>query len=166
MSGRMRPAARRGADRRQTFLRGCTLACLLLALAACRDGYSTSDQQQKSPSEMTSVELLAEMNRIGAQQHVGREWRYRLQPDCQLEVTDGNHIGARDRTLVPLADAVIETRVDKADKTYGVRLRKGGAPADAAISVLEGGKWTDSVSMRSLLQNLQRRCGETEALKP
>jgi hypothetical protein len=115
---------------------------------------------------MTRAELLAEMNRMGAQSHLGREWSYQLQADCTLEVTIGKVIGTRDRVVVSLANAVIETRVDSADKTYDVRVRKGAAADDAPVSVLEGGKWTDSVAMRSLLQYLQRRCGETESLKP
>lgn len=148
-------------------MRGGALACLLLAMAACRDGYSTSDQQElKSPSEMSSAELLAEMNRMGAQPHLGRQWRYRLQPGCELEVTVGQGVGSRDSSIVPLSHAVIETRVDAADKTYDVQVRKVGTTDDEPVRVLEGGKWTDSVTMRSLLQYLQRRCSEMEAPKP
>lgn len=155
---------------RKTFVRGSALSALLLVGMGCRDGYSTDDQPARSPSDMTGDELLAEMNKLGAQPHLGRAWRYRLQPGCVLEVTAGSVIGAGDQRIVPLARASIETRVDATDKTYDVHVRQVGltdtTTDGSPVRVLEGGKWTDSVAMRSLVQYLQRRCLEVEAPKP
>jgi hypothetical protein len=152
------------------FVRGCALAGVLLISAGCRDGYSTDDQQERSPSDMTGDQLLHEMNKLGAQPHLGRAWRYRLRPGCVLEVTVGSVIATSDHRIVPLARASIETRVDATDKTYDVHVRQVGTTDTTTdgtpVRVLEGGKWTDSVAMRSLLQYLQRRCLEVEAPKP
>jgi hypothetical protein len=160
---------RRGAAWRRRLARACALAGLLLVGAGCREGYSTNNQQAKSSSDMTGDELLAEMNNLGAQRHLGRVWRYRLGPGCVLEVTVGSAVSG-DRRSVLLARATIETRVQTADKTYDVRVRQGGladATTDGApVLVLEGGKWTHSVVMRSHLQYLQRRCIEAEAQRP
>jgi hypothetical protein len=119
---------------------------------------------------MTGDELLAEMNKLGAQSHLPRAWRYRLQPGCVLEVTVGSVIAPGDHRIVPLARASIESRVDTTDRTYDVRVRQGG-PTDATtdgtpVLVFEGGKWTDSVAMRSHLQYLQGRCIEVGTPQP
>ena len=102
---------------REGLVHCCALAGLLLAGTGCRDGYSTDDQPARSPADMTGDELLAEMNKLGAQSHLPRAWRYRLQPGCVLEVTVGSVIAPGDHRIVPLARASIESRVDTTDRT-------------------------------------------------
>jgi hypothetical protein len=155
---------------RKRLMPALALTGVLLVGVGCRDGYSTGDQQATNPSVMTEDQLLAEMNQLGAQPHLGRTWRYRLRPGCVLEVTVGSVIGTGDERVVPLARATIDSLFDAADKTYDVRVLQASSP-DAnsdgpSALVLENGKWTDSVTMRSLLQYLQRRCVEAEAPKP
>jgi hypothetical protein len=159
------PTMRRGAGshlRHLRQLRLSALVCVMLAGAACRDGYPTVDEPLKNPSEMALEELLAEMNQTGEQPHLGQQWRYRLQAGCVLEVTVRRGPGKGEKIAVPLEEATIEVLVDDADKSFDVHVRPKDRAGKASVAVLEGGKWTDSIGMRSLLQYLQRRCSETE----
>ena len=157
------PATTGGGD----GLRGCvwrpgTLACMAL-VAACKQGYPTADEPVKNPAVMTRKQLLVEMNRMGEQRHLEQQWRYRMKPDCVLEVRAVRDAGATQPVAVPLDGATIEVRVDDDDKTFEVQVRPADRTGQAVpVLVLEGGKWTDSVGMRSLLQHLQRHCGQRD----
>lgn len=128
--------------------------CVLL-LSACPDGYPTEDVPQIEPSRMTQAQLLAALNELGKEPHLGKRWRYALHANCELEVSVRD--GDRDDRRVVLEGAEVTTR--SVDGVSEIRLvpRTGGETQ--AVTVLETRRWSDTVKARSLLAHLEVRCG-------
>lgn len=137
------------------------LALCTLLLSACFGGYPTEDVTSPDPARMSQAELLAALNALGKEPHLGRRWRYALRENCELEVTVRGSDAIRGR--VALDGAEVSTRA--VDDLSEIRLvpRDGG---DAqALTVLETRRWSDTVRARSLLTHLEMRClrPQTEA---
>jgi hypothetical protein len=127
----------------------------VLSLAACTDGYPTEDVAQIDPLRMTSAQLLAALNALGAKPHLGKRWRYTLHANCEVEVSVRN--GGTDRRRVGLEGAVVSTRsVDGVTEVLLVPKPGGNAQA---VTVLATRKWTDTVEARLLFTHLEVRCG-------
>lgn len=127
----------------------------VLALAACSDGYPTEDVAQIDPARMTQTELLDALNALGKKPHLRKRWRYDMQAGCELEVSVRN--GDVDRSRVALEGADISAR--SVDGVSEIRLvpKTGGEPR--AVTVLETRRWSDTIAVRSLLTQLEVRCG-------
>jgi len=132
------------------------LAALCLPLlAACTDGYPTDDVPQIDLARMSQAQLLAELNTLGAQPRLGKRWRYALQAHCELEISVRN--GSTDRRLVGLEDAEMSTR--SADGVTEIQLTPKAGDDAQAVTVLETRRWSDTVKVRSLITQLEQRCG-------
>lgn len=130
-----------------------------LWLAACPDGYPTEDIPQIDPARMTQEQLLAELNAMGKERHLGKRWRYALHADCELEVSvpDGDTDGGR----VSLEGAAVTTR--SVDGVSEIRLVPNPGGEAGALTVLETRRWSDTVRARSLLTHLEVGCDNDAA---
>lgn len=131
-------------------------ALCLLALAACSDGYPTEDVPQVEPARMTQTQLLAALNDLGQEPHLGKRWRYVLRTGCELEITVSD--GERERQRVVLEGAAIATR--SADGVTEIRLVPQAGGEARAVTALETRRWPDTVRARALLTQLELRCGK------
>jgi hypothetical protein len=130
------------------------LAAAVLALAACSDGYPTEDAVPLDPAQMTRTELLAALNSLGDEPHLGKRWRFALRPDCELEVSVRN--GDQERRRVALEGADLVTR--SVDGVSEIRLLPRAGGEARAVTVFEPRGWSDIVRARALLTNLEQRC--------
>mgnify|MGYP000990969545 CR=1 FL=1 len=80
------PLASKGLPRAGRAVGRWAAALVLPALMACTDGYPTEDVPQIDPARMTQAQLLAALNDLGQEPHLGKRWRYRVDPGCELEV--------------------------------------------------------------------------------
>lgn len=130
-------------------------ALSVLSLAACSDGYPTDDVAQIEPARMTQPQLLAALNALGKEPHLGKRWSYALHANCELEVSVRD--GGTERRRVALEGAVVSTRsVDGVTEILLVPKRGGDSQA---VTVLATRKWADTVEARSLFAHLEVRCG-------
>lgn len=129
-----------------------------LVLAACSDGYPTDDVPQVDPVRMTQAQLLAALNAMGKEPHLGKRWRYAMHAGCELEVSVRG--GDANRRRVVLEGAAITTR--SVEGTSEIQLvPKAGGEAQA-VTALETRRWSDTVRARALLTHLEVRCGRPE----
>jgi hypothetical protein len=145
---------RRSCFSRQS-LRLAVAAPCVLSLAACFDGYPTEDVPQIDPARMTQAQLLAALNALGGEPHLGKRWRYALHANCELEVSVRN--GDTERRRVVLEGAEINSR--SVDGVSEIRLVPESDGETQAVTVLETRKWSDTVRARSLLTYLEVGCG-------
>jgi len=131
----------------------------LVALVACSDGYPTEDVPQIDPARMTQAQLLAALNELGAEPHLGKRWRYALRDGCELEIAVRD--GERQRHRVVLEGAAIASR-SAAGMTEILLLPQAGGEAQA-VTALETRRWSDTVRARTLLTHLEVRCGQPPA---
>lgn len=134
-------------------------ALSVLSLAACSDGYPTDDVAQIESARMTQPQLLAALNALGKEPHLGKRWSYALHANCELEVSVRD--GGTERRRVTLEGAVVSTR--SADGVTEILLvpKRGGD--SQAVTVLATRKWADTVEARSLFSHLEVRCGNPAA---
>lgn len=130
----------------------------MLALAACSDGYPTEDVAPIDPARMTQAQLLAALNALGRESHLGKRWHYVMHAGCELEVSLRD--GAADRRRVVLEGAAIGTR--SVDGVSEIRLVPKAGGEALAVTALETRRWSDTVRARSLLTHLEVRCGRPE----
>lgn len=146
-------------DRRPGLMRGLTqvmvAAVFALSFAACTDGYPTEDVPQIDPARMTQVQLLAALNALGKEPHLGKRWRYALHANCELEVSVRD--GDTNRRRIVLEGALVTTR--SVDGVSEIRLEPKAGGETQALTVLETRRWSDTVRARSLLTHLEVRCG-------
>lgn len=72
-------------------LRVSTVACALwltLAQTACSDVGPTQDLPQVDAAQMMQTQLLAALNDLGREPHLGKRWRYASQANCELAISD------------------------------------------------------------------------------
>lgn len=130
-------------------------ALVLLPLTACSDGYPTEDVPVIDPARMTQAQLLTALNDLGKEPHLGKRWRYRLDPGCELEVrTQGDN----KRSLVLEGAGVTQRSKDGLTEVLLVPKDDGDA---GAVVVLETQRWPDTVRARSLFTYLEVSCGRT-----
>lgn len=145
--------------RRPGFTRGLTravaAAAFALSLAACTDGYPTEDVPQIEPSRMTQTQLLAALNALGKEPHLGKRWRYEMHANCELEVSVRG--GGTVRRRIVLEGAQVTTRT--VDGVSQIQLQPKADGESQALTVLETRRWFDAVAARSLLTHLEVRCG-------
>ena len=103
---------------------------------------------------MTQPQLLAAMNRLGAEQHLAARWRYALEPVCRFEIHVRN--GDSTQRAAALEGATIQTRSE--DQMIHILVRPQANPESAAVLALKSHRWSDSVRMQSLLAHLERSC--------
>jgi hypothetical protein len=149
----------RQTGRLRQMLRAAVAALGVLCLAACTDGYSTEDVAQVDPARMTHTQLLAALNALGKEPHLGKRWRYALHANCELEVSVRN--GDTDRRRVVLEGAVVSTR--SVDGVTEILLLPELGDDTQAVTVLATRKWTDTVQVKSLLTHLEVRCASPAA---
>lgn len=136
-------------------LRAATAVLYVLSLAACSDGYPTEDVLQLDPARMTQAQLLAALNALGKDPHLGKRWGYALHANCELEVSVRN--GDTERRRVVLEGAVVDAR--SVDGLTEILLVPEVGGDKQAVTVLATRRWTDTVQARSLLARLEARCG-------
>lgn len=131
------------------------VALCLLSLGACSDGYPTDDVPQMDLTRMSQAQLLAALNALGREPHLGKRWRYSLHANCEfgVSVRDGDTDGSR----VVLEGARVTSR--SVDGASEVRLLPKTGDETKAVTVLETRRWSDTVRARALLTHLQGRCG-------
>ena len=129
-----------------------------LALAACSDGYPTEDVPQVDPARMSQTQLLAALNAMGKEPHLGRRWRYAMHAGCELEISVRG--GDDSRRRVVLEGAAITTR--SVEGTSEIRLVPKAGGETQAVTALETRRWSDTVRARALLTHLEVRCGRPE----
>jgi hypothetical protein len=126
----------------------------LLALVACSEGYPTDDAAELDPSQMSQVQLIDALNRLGAKPHLAQRLRYSLEPECQLVIRARKSEQEDQRVVVE--GALIEAVA--VDDDIKIRVTPKGRTASDAVTVLVTSKWTDSAWIRSLLAHLGRSC--------
>lgn len=136
-------------------LRFSLAVLLVMWLAGCSDGYPTEDVPPIDPARMTQAQLLAALNALGKEPHLGKRWRYALRANCELEVSVRN--GDTDRRRIALEGAQVATR--SVDGVSQIRLEPRTGGETQALTVLETRRWSDTVMARSLLTYLEVRCG-------
>jgi hypothetical protein len=149
---------RRGALSGLAWRTAASALCVLL-LAACPDGYPTEDAPLIEPSRMTQVQLLAALNELGAEPHLGKRWRYALHANCELAVSVRNGDTVRQRVV--LEGATFGAR--SADGVTEILLLPKDGGAAREVAVLATRRWSDTVKARSLLSQLEMRCGSPAA---
>jgi hypothetical protein len=138
--------------------RTASAALCALLLVACSDGYPTDDVPQADPTRMTQAQLLAALNAMGNEPHLGKRWRYVMHAGCELEISVRD--GDASRRRVVLEGATITTR--SVEGMSAIRLvPKAGGEAQA-VTALETRRWSDTVRARALLTHLEVRCGRPE----
>jgi len=130
-----------------------------LLLAACLEGYPSGDAPRIEPSRMTQAQLLSALNELGAELHLGKRWRYALHPNCELEVSVRNGDTVRQRVV--LEGATVDAR--SADGVTEILLLPKDGGAAREVAVLATRKWSDTVQAKSLLTQLELRCGSPAA---
>jgi len=130
----------------------------LPALMACTDGYPTEDVPQIDPARMTQAQLLAALNELGQEPHLGKRWRYELRTGCELEIVVRD--GERQRRRVVLEGASIATRSNEG--VTEIRLVPQAGGETQAVTALETRRWSDTVRARAMLTQLELRCGQPE----
>lgn len=146
----------------RALLKAATAVCALsltLTQTACSDGYPTQDVPQVDPAQMTQAQLLAALNELGDEPHLGKRWRYALQADCELAISVRN--GDTQRFRIALEGAEVATR--SVDGVSEIRLVPGAGEETQAVTVLETRTWSDTILAKSLLTHLEVRCGEPAA---
>lgn len=138
--------------------RAAASALCVLLLAACPDGYPTENAPRTEPSRMTQAQLVAALNELGAEQHLGKRWRYNLHPECELEVAVRG--GDEKRRRVTIVGAEVSAR--DADGVSEILLVPTNGSEMQAVTVLETQRWSDTVRARSLLKHLEARCLRAE----
>ena len=151
-------ATTRGSRAGRTWASVLCLAALL-GLMACSDGYPTEDVPQIDPARMTQSQLLAALNELGAEPHLGKRWRYALRDGCELEIAVRD--GERQRHRVVLEGAAIASR--SADGITEILLVPQAGGEAQAVTALETRRWSDTVRARALLTHLEVRCGQPPA---
>lgn len=144
----------RSADPSHQALRKALAALCAAWLAACSDGYPTEDAPHTDPAHMSQVQLLAALNALGKEPHLGKRWRYALQAQCELEVSVRD--GETTRRRVALEGA--EVGIRSVDGTTQIRLVPSSGGESHAVIVLETRRWSDMVRARALLTHLEVRC--------
>jgi hypothetical protein len=138
--------------------RTASAALCALVLVACSDGYPTDDVPQVDPARMTQAQLLAALNAMGKEPHLGKRWRYVMHAGCELEISVRDGDASRHRVV--LEGATITTR--SVEGISEIRLvPKAGGEAQA-VTALETRRWSDTVRARALLTHLEVRCGRPE----
>lgn len=132
---------------------------LVLSSAACSDGYPTEDVPQIDLAGMTQAQLLAALNAMGKEPHLGKRWRYAMHANCELEVSVRD--GDRDRRRVVLEGAEVTTRSAEGVSEIWLVPKVGGEAQ--GVTVMETRRWSDTVRARSLLTHLEVRCGNPVA---
>lgn len=137
-------------------LRLASAALGVPSLAACSDGHPPPDDvPQIDPAPMTQTQLLAALNALGKEPHLGKRWRHALHADCEREVSLRN--GETDRGRVVLEGAVFNTQ--SADGVSEIRLVPKTRGETQAVIVPDVRKWSNVVRARSLFAHLEARCG-------
>jgi hypothetical protein len=148
------PLASKGLPRAGRAVGRWAAALVLPALMACSDGYPTEDVPQIDPARMTQAQLLAALNDLGKEPHLGKRWRYQLHAGCELEIVVRD--GERERRRVVLEGATIATRSD--DGVTEIRLVPRAGGEAQAVTALETRRWSDTVRARAMLTQLELRC--------
>lgn len=133
-------------------------ALVLVAGAACMDGYPTQDAAAMDPLDMTQPQRLAQMNALGGDAHPERRWSYALLPGCVLRIDPDGAAGPRAATDIPLLGAAVKVYTDKASDTFNVDISPTGPTARDDITVLEARDWADAVGMARVLRFVEMGC--------
>lgn len=147
------------------MIRAAALLASAVLLAGC-DGYPTEDAVLLDESLMTVPQLLQSLDEVGARPHLRAHYRHALLPGCVLEVRTDTVTDEAVR--VPLAGAEITTRLTQEEAPSHevlVYTREQTRGEDMPTVVQQGGRWVDWVQTRSLLQQLQRRCADADAVR-
>jgi len=148
------PLASKGLPRAGRAVGRWAAALVLPALMACTDGYPTEDVPQIDPARMTQAQLLAALNDLGQEPHLGKRWRYRVDPGCELEVR------TRDNRRRLVLEGAAVTQRSKDGLTEVLLVPKDGGDAGSVV-VLETRRWSDTVRARSLFTFLEVSCGRS-----
>lgn len=133
----------------------CTTAVLCLCTGLVQQAAATPHAVQR-PKDMSQAERLGVMNRIGAKAASGTQRRYRLQPQCVLEVVSRHH-GAPAHTS-RLAFRGTDLGHVAHERRYKVRLSLTQAPQVAATVMFDSPLHTDAMLMKLLLVHVHESC--------
>lgn len=137
-------------------------ACTVMLLGgACVDGYPTEGTAVPHPLDMTQVERLVEINRLGGELESGVRWSYELLPGCTLRVSGDVKNGSSVQLDVPLLGADVKIAQDKAEETFEVTLHRQQESSSPGWVVLESQNWGDVSWMQLLLRAVQKGCLDT-----
>ena len=107
---------------------------------------------------MTQAQLLAALNAMGNEPHLGKRWRCVLHAGCELEIAV--HDGDASRRRAVLEGATITIRSVEGMSAFRLVPKAGGEAQ--AVTALETRRWSDTVRARALLTHLEVRCGRPE----
>jgi len=133
-------------------------SCAILFFTACADGYPTEDELAMNPTEMSQVERLAAMNRIGQQTHSELSWHYRAMPACSLQWAFHGDGAGSETFVLPLWGASFDVSFDKSEQIYGVQVTPADNSNAKESTIFLSKKWVDALALSQLVRLFQAEC--------
>lgn len=136
------------------------LCVAVIPLAACLEAYPHNMAPVTPVENMSQKQRIAALNDAGKLRYLEQRWRYRLNKQCELRITNGRWLSAHHSEWIPLRESWIARGFDKSDKTHDIFLEPaptGDTPAKPQ-TLLAGAHWADAVHIMSLAQHIQRDC--------
>jgi hypothetical protein len=134
-----------------------------ITLAGCVEGYPNNVAPVASVESMSQQQRIAALNAAGKLHYLEERWRYKLNKQCELRVTQGEWWSKSHSEWIPLDDVRIVRGFDRSDKTHDIFLEttqdRGGR--SEPLTLLAGANWADVVHVFSLAQHIQRDCTQS-----
>lgn len=134
-----------------------------IPLAGCIEGYPHNVAPVTPVENMSQQQRIAALNEAGNLHYLENRWRYQLNKQCELRVTQGEWWSKSHSDWVPLDDVRILRGFDRSDKTHDILLETAHARSTRTepLALLAGANWADAVHVLSLAQHIQRDCAES-----
>ena len=116
-----------------------------------------------TPLEMSKVERMEAMNRLGQESHSELTWLYRAMPGCVLQWTVRGGEGGKETFNLPLLNAGVDISYSKEAQIYGVEVQPQETSNLSAQSVLLSKKWVGAIEMSHLIRLFQGGCRTSSA---
>lgn len=134
-----------------------------IPLAGCIEGYPHNVAPVTPVENMSQQQRIAALNEAGNLHYLEDRWRYKLNKQCELRVTQGEWWSKSHSDWVPLDDVRIVRGFDRSDKTHDILLETAQTRSTRTepLALLAGANWADAVHVLSLAQHIQRDCAES-----
>nr|WP_315465430.1 hypothetical protein [uncultured Rhodoferax sp.] len=147
-----------------SFSAMAVVVCIVaIPMAGCTEGYPHNVAPVLSVESMSQQQRIAALNATGKLHYLEDRWRYKLNQQCELRVTNGAWWSKRHSDWIPLDDVRIVRVFDRSDKTHDIFLETAqdqGARA-TPLPLLAGANWADAIHILSLAQHIQRDCAQS-----
>lgn len=134
-----------------------------IPLAGCLEGYPHNVAPVASVESMSQQQRIAALNAAGNLHYLEERWRYKLNKQCELRVTNGEWWTRSHSDWIPLHEVRIVRGFDRSDKTHDIFLERAEdrGTRSAPLPLLAGANWADALHIMSLAQHIQRDCAQS-----